>query len=326
MQFVMKPVILGAAMCCAAAANAGGVSTTCLNQSPIGYGSIYSDGVPGQYWGTRYADNFTPPPGMVISAVRWVGASENYMSPDLTNFTDFVVQVLNDRFGQVWTTTLPTTSVAVETTGATTPSGGVEWLFSAELPVRIPPQDPGQHWISVGSINLDPLADGFQWAVSEGGDGVIAVASPFDGVTPFVTTPGPFDLAFEVCFEPSMLSRQPDSLIIVAPGAAPFEVEVFAPPYRSESHTFQWMRDGEPLVDGGNVTGAQSPLLVIDPATPADAGVYTVIVSDGAVSEQSRPAYLGVRTCGADANADGLVNFSDLNAVLVQFGFDCAAD
>lgn len=328
MQVVTKPVVLGGALCCAAAVASAGGAGVCVTQPPFGFSSHYSDGVPGQFYETRFADNFTPPPGMVISGITWWGASENYMNPDLTNFTDFVVEVLNARFGKVWTSTLPTTSVAVETTGVTAPGGGIEWRFFAELPVRIPPHGLEEHWVSIGSVNQDPGGDAFNWSVSESGGSVVAIMDPFDGQTPFVPQTLPFGQAFEICFEPSQILLHPADQIVVAPGAAMFDVQVqvIEPPLRSTTHTFQWMRDGEPLVDGGAISGALSPTLVIDPATPADAGVYTVVVSDGEVAEMSRPAYLGVRACAGDANADGLINFSDLNAVLVFFGFGCDTD
>jgi hypothetical protein len=42
----------------------------------------------------------------------------------------------------------------------------------------------------------------------------------------------------------------------------------------------QWRRDGVPLVDGGGVSGATTPTLVVSGASPAHAGVYDCVVGD----------------------------------------------
>jgi hypothetical protein len=56
--------------------------------------------------------------------------------------------------------------------------------------------------------------------------------------------------------------------------------------------TYQWRRDGTPLVDGGRVSGAGTPSLSIANVCDPDAGWYDVLVSDGTVLEASRIARL----------------------------------
>jgi hypothetical protein len=56
--------------------------------------------------------------------------------------------------------------------------------------------------------------------------------------------------------------------------------------------TYQWYKDGQPLIDGNNITGATAPLLMFNPGpTLNDVGSYTVIIhplcGDDAVSSAS---------------------------------------
>ncbi|MFP4156160.1 MAG: DUF2341 domain-containing protein [Opitutales bacterium] len=46
--------------------------------------------------------------------------------------------------------------------------------------------------------------------------------------------------------------------------------------FMAGADTFQWLKDGAPLSDGGRYSGTQSPNLVIDPAIASDAGTYVL--------------------------------------------------
>lgn len=72
---------------------------------------------------------------------------------------------------------------------------------------------------------------------------------------------------------------------VVAPGeAVSFTVEAGGIPL-----TYQWQKDGTNLADGVNISGAQAAGLVISNVSPAEAGVYSVIVSNvlGRVSSEA---------------------------------------
>ena len=64
---------------------------------------------------------------------------------------------------------------------------------------------------------------------------------------------------------------------------------------------YQWQRSGTNIVDGGNIVGATAATLRITNAQKADAGVYTVTVSDTAGSLDST-ATLTVKTADEAAN------------------------
>jgi hypothetical protein len=79
----------------------------------------------------------------------------------------------------------------------------------------------------------------------------------------------------EDCFAPELLSK-PESVLAEPGVAAVLSVEAAGtPPFG-----YQWLRDGVPVSDGPNVSGATSKVLTITPVTAADLGHYTVIVSN----------------------------------------------
>ncbi|MBE0541227.1 MAG: immunoglobulin domain-containing protein [Verrucomicrobia bacterium] len=62
----------------------------------------------------------------------------------------------------------------------------------------------------------------------------------------------------------------------------------------SEPLDYRWFKDGVPLVDGGNLTGAFAPTLVISNLLKGDEGLYHVVVSNAFSSVTSAVAILTV--------------------------------
>jgi len=90
---------------------------------------------------------------------------------------------------------------------------------------------------------------------------------------------------------------EPGSFSVV-PGA-PAQLHVVATSTRPLS--YQWLKDGSPLVDGGSVSGSATDTLVIDPAQTADTGAYSVVVSDACGPVSSRKATLLVAVVPGEA-------------------------
>jgi hypothetical protein len=74
---------------------------------------------------------------------------------------------------------------------------------------------------------------------------------------------------------------------VVAGGTGPF--------------TYQWLKDGVPLVDGGHVSGATTDTLVLDPAESGDTGGYAAVVSNACGPVNSREASLLVAVVPGEA-------------------------
>lgn len=70
--------------------------------------------------------------------------------------------------------------------------------------------------------------------------------------------------------------------------------------------TYQWLRGTTPLTDHDNVTGATSATLTVSPLTTADAGDYTVVVTNRVGSATSSAAALVVTPATATVSLDGL--------------------
>ena len=71
------------------------------------------------------------------------------------------------------------------------------------------------------------------------------------------------------------LARSPADQTITAGAAVTFSVAAFG----ADRLSYQWCRDGVALADDGHFMGTGTNTLTIDPAGPADAGQYDVVVS-----------------------------------------------
>jgi hypothetical protein len=108
------------------------------------------------------------------------------------------------------------------------------------------------------------------------GDKLVATATDAAGNTS--------EFSAEMIVTPTITS-QPQSLSLCAPSPAVFTVAA-----DGDGLTYQWRRNGVPLVEGGNVSGSTTAMLTIAPTSSADNGLYDVIVS----GSQSDPASLYV--------------------------------
>ena len=89
--------------------------------------------------------------------------------------------------------------------------------------------------------------------------------------------------------EPVIL-QGPSGLSVVAGETASFSVHASG----DEPMTYQWRRDGVPLVDEGRISGATTAQLMIASAQSDDAGAYTVTVANASGSVASSEAALTV--------------------------------
>jgi uncharacterized repeat protein (TIGR03803 family) len=98
--------------------------------------------------------------------------------------------------------------------------------------------------------------------------------------------------------------NQPESVISLNGATATYSVEAEGVlPLR-----YQWRKDSTNLTDGGNVSGATSPTLMLSNVTQADAGAYSVVVTNNFGSAVSSNATLTVLlTLGEALEATNLV-------------------
>jgi glucose/arabinose dehydrogenase len=109
------------------------------------------------------------------------------------------------------------------------------------------------------------------------------------------------------------ITQAPTPLTVYVGDPAVFTVRAAGTPVP----TFQWQRDNADLGDGGGISGAQTPTLAIAGVTLADAGTYTVNVSNAAGAVTSTGVDLTVVLAG-DVNCNGVLGFDDINPFVLR--------
>lgn len=129
-------------------------------------------------------------------------------------------------------------------------------------------------------------------------------------------------LSLDTCDTPPTITQDPTPAAVLLPtvgGLTGFSITAAGDPPLS----YQWRRDGVALVNGGPISGANSPTLSLF-ATQASVGLYDCVVTNPFGSVTSASAVLGVRPgCAGDADSSGGVNFTDITTVLANFGNVC---
>ena len=181
----------------------------------------------------------------------------------------------------------------------------------------------------VGRTSFDTSADGTNWTYL--GDGTRipggwqfsgAAASP--GATfrasGTVSGSGISTWLEEVISGSPSITNQPASRTNNLASSALFKVGAVGTPWL----TYKWLKDGAALNDGGHLTGAQTPMLLLDSVSAEDAGGYSVIVSNAFGSVTSAVAVLTVNVPPPTRPAI-LVNDGGLGFHTNQFGFNLRA-
>lgn len=119
-------------------------------------------------------------------------------------------------------------------------------------------------------------------ALVEGSDGSLYGTTTSGG-------PGGQGTIFRISFTSApQITTQPASQTNVAGSSAAFNVTVFGAPQL----LYQWQENGTNLSDGGNISGSASRVLTVNNISPANAGTYSVVVSNALGSVTSGGALL----------------------------------
>jgi hypothetical protein len=164
----------------------------------------------------------------------------------------------------------------------------------------------GDYYLAVGPYRLTPL--GGYWALQSTGSrsGTIGVR--------FMT-----NLASGVdCLAPT-IAQQPTDLAAHAGDT----VQLSASALGTGTLAYQWTHDGNPLTDGGHVSGAHAPVLNIANVAAADAGSYTLVVTNNCGTTPSNQVTVWVvrPPCDPDFNGDG----DDRTDADIEAFFACVA-
>ncbi|MCC5789070.1 MAG: immunoglobulin domain-containing protein [Opitutales bacterium] len=92
-------------------------------------------------------------------------------------------------------------------------------------------------------------------------------------------------------FEAPIVTQEPPASVTVFEGL-PLRLNAFL----AGADSFQWLKDGQPLSEGGRFNGTQTPNLVIDPAIDSDAGSYQLRATNQNGSETTSATVVTVQT------------------------------
>ncbi|MCC5843939.1 MAG: immunoglobulin domain-containing protein [Verrucomicrobia bacterium] len=92
-------------------------------------------------------------------------------------------------------------------------------------------------------------------------------------------------------FEAPIVTQEPPASVTVFEGL-PLRLNAFL----AGADSFQWLKDGQPLSEGGRFSGTQTPNLVVDPAIASDAGSYQLRATNQNGSQTTPAAVVTVQT------------------------------
>lgn len=172
------------------------------NQPPDVNIGIFADGVPGQFYDQRIADDFTLAVGSTVNGVCWQGGSEFFVSPDiLPNIDSFTLGFYSDAGGAPGADLngglmfIPLSSITVNAFGQD-PNGAIAYDFCVKLePFNLP---AGRFWFTTGANLIDGGAtDAFVWYnTSPVVNDLVAAQLPVDAA--YQTFSGFGDMAFQI--------------------------------------------------------------------------------------------------------------------------------
>jgi len=179
--------------------------------------------------------------------------------------------------------------------------------------------------VTIASVLLLGNGDGtFKTPLSlslGGGGSVVAGDFNRDGKTDLACDGGSVHVLLQSVASDPAISQQPSTQSVLSGASAAFSVTANG----SGPLTFQWRRNGSPLVDGGNISGATTMTLTVNPTAIFDnASAFDCIVSNSCRSARSDPASLSVAPrCRADFNNNGSVSVQDVFDFLAAYFANC---
>jgi hypothetical protein len=160
-----KPIFIGLALC--ATAPAFGVVLFDQTGGRTGDG-YFSDGIStngSQFYAQSMADDFTLSSNSVVQKIVFYGSSENFMFPDLTNFSSWDVVIYDSAFNPVFSANVAKAALNPTATGLINSVGGAEYEMTFNTSVNL---NAGSYRLHVGSINNAPGDDAWAWSTATG--------------------------------------------------------------------------------------------------------------------------------------------------------------
>lgn len=152
--------------------------------------SFISDGVSGQFFNRRQADNVRVSGSGQITSIRWWGAIAPFGGVfDLSNVAAYRVQIFSDGGGfpnsiaaPVYDQQFNIADTNPRQTGFNSSGDNApQFEHTVELPTPFSLSSGSDFWITIGAVNTNPGGPGWRWSSSLNGDFVTAQQTPFGG-------------------------------------------------------------------------------------------------------------------------------------------------
>lgn len=169
-------LLLAAAVVIGGAAHAAVLHNNGLS-SPDGYfsDSLSSNG--SYFYEQTIADSFILANPSTVTSIEFWGSSEGFFFDDLTNFSDFEINIFSDlNSAPVYSATASKASLSPTLTGSSNLGGGFEYLFTHNMSQVLA---AGTYYLNIGSVNIVPGDDAWVW--STGADDNALKFNLFDG-------------------------------------------------------------------------------------------------------------------------------------------------
>lgn len=132
--------------------------------------------------------------------------------------------------------------------------------------------------------------------------------------------------AMRVTVAGAAITAQPEDIAVDAGGTLVLSASVAQ---GATPLTYQWERDGAPLMNDARISGADSPTLTVSQAGTDDAGLYQFVVTEGMDTFSSDIAVAAVRGSSlgaADIDNNGLLDSGDVTTFLSIFALASQGD
>lgn len=104
------------------------------------------------------------------------------------------------------------------------------------------------------------------------------------------------------------------------PVPAPQGFSLTVNPGGTPPFTYEWYRNGQLLVNGGNISGATTDTLTVGPTNTNASAQYDVTVTNDCGGSGTGNFITVVPACDGNADGNGVINFTDVVFVLANFG------
>ncbi len=281
---------------------------------PVGYTGPVASLANAACAGTVTYSLLAGPPGTLINASTGV-VSANLSVPGTYSFNIRAANLLGSDT-EAWDVVVVPASPNVLTPSDQTLSCPVTYTGPSPVVTNVSCVQPITWQLVQGppGVTINPSTGSVSWLAPTSGTHVFTVRADTLVVGPSVSWTVFINSAFP------NITTQPIDQVVTEGSTAVLSVATTGVPV---PFSYQWRRNAIPLVNGGAISGANSPVLTLSPSSLADEGLYDCIITNTCGTRNTRRASLSVNPfcspCPADYNQDGGVDGADVDTFFADW-------